>query len=290
MAIDMDRIQKDIRKLRKFLKAPPKRPSPHVIHSLRTRTRRLQAALQAFAAGTDRLSKKLKRIRHAAGNVRDLDVLTGYIMMVQVPDKQECRVELLEYLGAERYRRSEQLIASALKHGPFLRRRLKRISAQLEALDSAPDNTSTNSASEEMAASALQLSRELAIPTRLDRDNLHPYRITVKKLLFLLLMQKSRSNSHLIDALGEVKDAIGEWHDWQELAALAEKQLGHTRGCELLRSFEAIRDQKFKHALSVTNRMRERYFSSSLHGRHGGSKGKSSASDAVMSAIAAMME
>ena len=33
--------------------------------------------------------------------------------------------------------------------------------------------------------------------------------------------------------LGEVKDAIGEWHDWEELAGIATQVIQHKR-CELL--------------------------------------------------------
>ena len=41
----------------------------------------------------------------------------------------------------------------------------------------------------------------------------------------MLEMEKDPADRELIEILGGVKDAIGEWHDWQELLTIAREQL-----------------------------------------------------------------
>ena len=62
-----------------------------------------------------------------------------------------------------------------------------------------------------------------------------------------------------MDALGEVKDAIGEWHDWVELSSIANEVLDHGQRCELLRAVKETSDAKYQHALALTNSMRKKY-------------------------------
>jgi CHAD domain-containing protein len=255
MAFDLDRVQKDIRKLRKFLKRTPKHPTPKQVHSLRTRTRRFESSLQALTpnapANERHMLRTLAKLRRRAGKVRDLDVLTEYAATVPVNEEKDCLVELLEYLGAEHARQSKRLYSFAVQHGPSLRHRLKRTAAHLgtPAADGAPASSALGDA----MLSELRLQRELAAPVRLNRKNLHPYRLKVKELRYVLELESDPGDRHVIETLGEMKDAIGEWHDWQELLTLASEHLPHGPECKLVRSFEGIVEQKFKHALSVTN-------------------------------------
>lgn len=255
MAFDLNRLQKDIRKFRKFLKRTPKHPTPKKIHTLRTRMCRFEAALQALAldsgANERRVLQRLKKLRHRAGKVRDLDVLTGYAVGVPAEDENDCLVELLEYLGKEHARRTKKLHACAVHDGPSLRRRLKRTAARIQAL--ATDGMPSSSAFGDAMVSEVRLQRELAAPVRLNRENLHPYRLKVKELRYILQMENDPGDQPLIATLGEMKDAIGEWHDWQELLAIASEQLPHGPKCKLVSSFQEITEEKFNHALSMTN-------------------------------------
>jgi hypothetical protein len=63
----------------------------------------------------------------------------------------------------------------------------------------------------------------------------------------------------LVDALGEVKDAIGEWHDWSELAAVATEILDHGSGCKVLKQIRAISRVKFDPALSSAEAVRTKF-------------------------------
>ncbi len=259
MAFDLDRVQNDIRELRKFLKQTPKHPTPKQIHLLRTRTRRFAASLQALtldvSANEQQVLRTLARLQRRAGKVRDLDVLTEYVAKVPAQEESDCLVELLEYLGAEHARRTKQLHSFAVQHGPSLQRRLKRTAAHLRTpvADGAPANSTLRDA----MLSELRLQRELAEPVRLNQKNLHPYRLKVKELRYVLELENNPGDRQLIETLGEMKDAIGEWHDWQELLTIAKEQLPHGPECKLVRSFEAIAEQKFNHALSVTSNGRK---------------------------------
>jgi len=110
------------------------------------------------------------------------------------------------------------------------------------------------------AAKTIQLSSELQKPARLTRNNLHAYRLKVKELRNVLQLSNGTRNAKFLKRLGEIKDAIGEWHDWEELIAIAKQQLRHEGPCRLLKHFKATSDSKFKRALSVTNEFRKDHF------------------------------
>jgi CHAD domain-containing protein len=111
-----------------------------------------------------------------------------------------------------------------------------------------------------------RLSAELANPPRLDADNLHDYRKKVKELYYLLEFL-DHSNAHFAETLGRVRDAIGEWHDWEELAAIAGRLLDHRPVCHLMVKIQSIGQAKFEHALAIVNEMRTTYLSGTLKPR-----------------------
>lgn len=255
MAFDLGRVQKDIRKLRRFLKHAPKHATPKKVHSLRTAIRRFEAAMQALAlnshANEKRLLRKLARLRKRAGKVRDLDVLTGYVADLNVSGEEACLVELLEYLGAEHADRTEQLHSFAVKHEEPLRQRLKRTATHLNT--SADKVTASQTAPGDTMMTELRLQRQLTEPVRLTKSNLHPYRLQVKELRYMLQMEKDPADRELIETLGQVKDAIGEWHDWQQLVLIARDHLPHGSKCKLIPLLQKTAQQKLKRALAVTN-------------------------------------
>jgi CHAD domain-containing protein len=264
MAFHLGRVQKDIRKLRRFLKRVPKHTTPKKVHSLRTGIRRFEAAMEALAlesnANERRLLRKLAKLRKSAGKVRDLDVLTGYVADLNVNGEGECLVQLLEYLGSERARRRQQLHSFAIKHGESLRHRLKRTASQLKT--SSEDIAASQTAPADTMLSELRLQHELTEPVRLTKSNLHPYRLQVKELRYMLQMEKDPADRGLIETLGQVKDAIGEWHDWQQLVIIARDHLPHGSKCKLIPLLQKTTQQKLKHALAVAKTGRRRIRSS----------------------------
>ena len=258
MAFDLDSVQKDIRKLRSFLRRWPKHATPKQVHSLRTTIRRFEAAMQALAldsnANERRLLRKLAKLRRRAGKVRDLDVLTGYIAGLKTGE-EDCVVQLLEYLGAEHAHRSLRLYSFAVKHGGSLRRRLKRTATDLQTLSL--DSIASQTAPGHAMLSELRLQRELTEPVRLTRHNLHPYRLQIKELRYMLEMEKDPADRGLIETLGQVKDAIGEWHDWQQLVIIARDRLPHGSKCKLISLLQKTTQKKLKAAIARANAGRQ---------------------------------
>jgi CHAD domain-containing protein len=263
MALDVPGLQRSLRKLRKLLKRAPRRPSPEQVHDLRTHTRRFEAMVDALGfdgrRNERRLLSSLGTIRKRAGRVRDMDVLTGHTATVAVDGEQDCLLELLEYLGAERYRHARRLRQLMRQDGAALRKRLKRTSRRIDERVPAPGAHGSDAdpvVAKEAMATALKLSGELATPATLSRRTLHPYRLKVKDLRNVLKMATDADRSGFVTRLGEIKDAIGEWHDWETLIAIARDQLPHGARCGLRRGLRAIADHKYAGALSLTNRMR----------------------------------
>ena len=266
MSLDKARLEKSGRKLQKFLKRARRRPSPKEIHKFRTHTRRFEAALKAFAMNfrrnEQRLLQDLLRLRKRAGRIRDMDVLTACASNAEVDGEQDCTLQLLEHLGARRYREAKRMQMLVRKYGPVLIRRLRRSRARLQKLLMQSDQKLSGnrpSAPVEAIATALQLSSELHAPARLDKRNLHSYRLKVKELRNVLEMSDTADSQPFVDKLGEVKDAIGDWHDWDELVAIATQLLQHGRRCKLLRKLKEISRGKFEGARLLAYGMRHTY-------------------------------
>jgi CHAD domain-containing protein len=184
------------------------------------------------------LLRDLKRARKRAGKARDT----------------ECAHVL--------YHQAKRLKVSIRKRRPAIRRRLKRAENRIEKVisgeskrSSAPENT----APAEAMALAVKFSRELAEPASLNGNNLHPYRLRVKHFRYLLEMADSPDTRPFIDSLRAVKDAIGEWHDWEELIAIAPDLDEQGPNCKLVGELKTISDRKYEHGLSLINQMREEY-------------------------------
>ncbi len=293
MAIDADRMQKPVRKLRKLLKKMPRQSPAEDVHDLRTNSRRLEAAFQALSLDAGRngrkVLKKVGKLRKRAGKVRDMDVQTGYLSTLHVPaSERECMVQLLEYLGAQRDKHAKKLDAVRRWYGSSLGKRLKRSSRDIDkTLPQNGDRSADGNAIDaEAAGSALRLIAELRRPARLGKNNLHPYRLQVKQLRNLLQMAQKIEQQDFVDTLGKVKDAIGEWHDWEELTATAQEILDHDRNCQLLQELKRTSEAKYQDALSLTEMMRKKFLQTPNRNHKGSHRETAFPGAAVLSAAA----
>src|SRR6266566_9311375 len=64
-------------------------------------------------------------------------------------------------------------------------------------------------------------------------------------------MADNHTSAKFVDDLGKVKDAIGEWHDWEELVGIATEVLSHRTRCGLQSELRRITQKKYDHALSL---------------------------------------
>ncbi len=272
MPLDTKRIDKSIKRVSKFLKKAPKNPTPEKIHDVRTSTRRLESTLNTLKMGKTgkRLLRDLPDIRKRCGKVRDMDVLTGLAMTVDAQDAdKECLVQLLEYLGAQRSKHARKLRDLAKKEGPEIRRNLARVAKKIDKLADSGKSDNTD-AGRQQTTTAMDLADQLRTPNKLNKSNLHPYRLKVKELRYVLQLSDMERTPEIVNTLGEVKDAIGEWHDWEELVAIASDVLEDGAQSGLVQQLKKIAEEKFDRAMDVTNKMRSTYLDA--HRSNGKSK------------------
>ena len=126
-------------------------------------------------------------------------------------------------------------------------------------LTKAEKNPSDTDATPVTMARALKLSTELNSTTRLDRRNLHAYRLKVKELRNVLQLSDHANEQEFVAKLGEVKDAIGEWHDWEELIGIATPLLDHGASCKVLKHLSSTSKSKYEHAISLVDQLQNNY-------------------------------
>jgi CHAD domain-containing protein len=157
-------------------------------------------------------------------------------------------------------------------------------------LREADSNAADSDASPVTIAKSIKLATDLQRPTRLGKTTLHPYRLKVKELRNVLLLSDQGDDQEFVQQLGAVKDAIGEWHDWQELVAIATKTLGHGPSCALLKELKTTCDEKYEHALSLTNNLRTNYLTSRVPKGKGRRSRKASLSTRVLRAASTIAQ
>lgn len=265
MALEPKKVGKAARRLRKFLKNHSGRLMPEQVHTLRTTIRRLEAAADAVLPKRNHrdraILREVSRIRKRAGKIRDMDVLTANAISVAVPkNQQEQLIVLVQHLGAKRHKQAKRLHSLVRNEGRDISKGVKRLSSRLRHRMASSGEPLNSPGAEEAIASAVQLLGELKRPARLNSRNLHPYRLTVKKLRDVVQLAHGPVPAGLAQTLGEVKDAIGDWHDWEELLSIGNEVLNG--GAEpLITRIKAIAARKYHRALSSAMRMRRRYLS-----------------------------
>lgn len=250
MPLDPKKLDKPLVKLRKLLRKMSNVPTQDEVHDIRTNTRRVEATLEALQLTRMRKGRRLllaiTPIRKRAGDVRDMDVLTGFSATLSSNHDGQCLVKLLEYLGEERARGASKLRKTVAKRRKTASKRLKACSSLLEKNFDKRIGKLQKEWPADAVAAALRMSGELTSWPRLSTGNLHSFRLKVKEMRYVL--QLSGQEDELTDDLGEVKDRIGEWHDWTELDAIAREVLSECKNCGVITRIEQTAKQKFETA------------------------------------------
>jgi CHAD domain-containing protein len=278
MAIELDRLQRPLRKLRKSLKNLPKDPPPEAVHKLRTRARQIESIAPALTPSeekkTRRLIQSIKPVRKAAGGVRDMDVLTGNALRLPKNSDAGSLGRLIALLETMRQESADALLDTVGEKRKPARHLLKQYSRLVEASFNGKHNGKHNGSprqapsSDRPAKGAIHaLTGELSSWPTLDEENIHPFRLKVKELRSILQLFP-KSDARLVAALGKVKDQVGEWHDWQQLAQFARHALDRDIDRPLLDQIDEIGAQKLKQALAAANTLRRRHLqSANLNGK-----------------------
>ena len=85
--------------------------------------------------------------------------------------------------------------------------------------------------------------------TRLDEDQLHRCRVTVKRARYAAeFAPKSAATDQFIAQLKTLQDALGRWHDWFTLTNTARHELGEIHQSSLVAALHNVTRGKFRDA------------------------------------------
>jgi CHAD domain-containing protein len=272
MADELERVRKALRELRKTLKSLPSDPPPKEVHKLRTTTRRVEAIATALPLNggkkSRQLLKSIETIRKTAGGVRDMDVLSAHARRLARFSAGDSLARLLAHLKNAREQYAAQLHQALDHKRKAVRQSLKEYSKLVRsALPAADSGSSVNGqpghSHDGVHTSAMSLLRELAAWPALDASNIHAFRLKVKELRYTLQLDAD-ADPALVDTLTVVQRRIGDWHDWQELLAIAREVLVAEQDAALLARIDQTARRRLSRALAAANGLRAKYLAAPI--------------------------
>jgi CHAD domain-containing protein len=237
--------------------------TPKRVHRLRTTIRRIQSLIEY---GHPRLTGKqrntledLTRLRKRAGKVRDLDIQISLLTALGNGSTRADRRALEELLQVRRKHQADRLVAAVRK----LER--SKFSANLGQLAAAvrsslaanhEPNAPIRLAQQQIAGLAAQSGAHSQIRPK----RLHEIRIALKMVRYLAeVAEQSEERRLLLAQLKAIQDALGAWHDWEELSRTAERQFSHRAHCPLLGEIHALFASRHAAALAAVRQLFSRY-------------------------------
>ena len=260
-------LREPFRRLRESLKNIEKNPPPEDVHKLRIQARRIESIASALnpdgGKQARRLIKPVKQLRRAAGGVRDMDVLTTNALSLCDRSNGPSLARLIDYLKSTRAKNALTLLKIVDRERKPARRSLrkyKRLAASgpINANGASRSATSSAEASNPFHAAAAELTAELESWPKISSANIHHFRLKVKELRYVLQALPDADQAFQ-DALAAVKDQIGEWHDWQQLALVASQALSEPSDAALLAEIKKTAQKKLRQAKAVANAMRDHW-------------------------------
>jgi CHAD domain-containing protein len=298
---ERENVRRLAEKLRENLVKCGQDPDVDAVHDTRTGTRRLQATLEdevrelpegdAVREAAAALMRQLKKIRHEAGPVRDLDVhrkLLDKLMERALRPGARARedagkgdaprvvgaVDPLETEEAGRRATGMAQQADALdawlkhKRGELAEELQKRAHRMVTRLDDRLAELQEAWGARRVRRArkkppgvvALDAFARLATEMQvLDAGNLHDFRKGAKKARYVaeLAAQGDTHAQQVGDTLKKLQDEIGDWHDWLVLAEEAHAALGDEAE-ELTALIEGERERHFVAAMKTAAKLRGR--------------------------------
>ena len=253
MPVPSDKKPNMLTNLRRILRQVARDPKPKLVHQLRTTIRRTEALWQAHRLETSGKSRALARqfakLRRRAGKVRDLDVQLQLLDSVNIGGRAGAK-DRLEGALEDKRRSQEKKLLSELD-GKGLKKLLKRMSS-LHATATNGNLMGSASAQVGRDLKALKIVGRKSTPFTLEQ--LHNFRIRCKKIRYTAeLLPQTPDVTVLIKKLKTMQDAVGEWHDWLNLAQTAEAELPSSER-PLLSAIRNIANAKFAEAIRVCRR------------------------------------
>lgn len=267
-------------------------PAEKTVHKLRTGTRRCGALLQSLLdqpsrarifisrrKDAEKLLRQWKKLRRAAGAVRDMDVHRELVArMLKTLDAQENpgpqkqqyvdalkrELERLDtWLKGERHAHSQQLQKEAAKRLDRCRQLTAKVlgdfpqSASAQKKNGKPARGQAPRYIRGPALLALDDFYKIS-ETRpmLDRENLHDFRKETKEARYVAEAGGEESRAKAVaKALKRIQDEIGGWHDLDALTLEARQALGN-QSAELRDKLHQEAERKLQSAIASTEKMR----------------------------------
>jgi CHAD domain-containing protein len=242
-----------------IVKLADKEMSPKGVHRLRTTIRRIESLVSyahpALEKKLERSLEKLAHLRKLAGKVRDLDVQIGLLNALGNGSTIQDRKVLAELLKKKRERQATRLGSALGKlQGSKFIARMNRIAEKAGAMQNGANRPLAPLV--EARSQLAEMANEFSSSQRLGRSRLHEARISLKRIRYLAeLAEESPAQKVFIHELKAVQDAVGDWHDWQELSATAEKRFSERVNCALLREVRALLAARHSSATSSVNNL-----------------------------------
>jgi CHAD domain-containing protein len=191
------------------------------VHQLRVSSRRLTAALQTLkpmfpARQRERLIRKLKAVRRAAGPARDLDVFRERVKSCEFPLKRKTRRRVLKFLKKRRKTAQKPLKKAFHTRAP---QKLSRIVDGLLATTSQRAGAIVEMTPHLVEAAIARFRADVPAVYECAAD-LHQLRIcdkrlryTLETLLDLQAVPDSDGAGRLLDELKQIQDRLGKIND-----------------------------------------------------------------------------
>jgi len=234
--------------------------APKSVHRMRTTIRRIESLVSYVHPDLDkkleRSLEKMADLRKRAGKVRDLDVQADLLRTLGNGSTAKDRKTLAELLEKKRARQGRRLESAVKKlHGSKFLTRMDRV-AEHAGLGQDGKNRPL-APLQEARAQLAQMASDFAVArTTMKPSRLHEARVALKRIRYLAeLAEKTAEQKSFISELKSVQDAVGVWHDWQELTASAEKRFSDRVNCALLREARAVLGARHSDATSAVNKL-----------------------------------
>lgn len=214
-------------------------PKTRPVHRLRTTTRRIEGQLAMLSVlpgvpGHRKAAREaagiLKKLRRAAGAVRDIDVQLDLIEEVAAGKRsrqlQDDAGKLRKDLEKEREKAAQKLLKVLEKRQTGLTRTLESL---LDALKSAED---LSLPATRLVSVTQDWFRKNTPPEPKDGLDLPDYLHEVRKVAKLARYiaenapERARTPRRLAASFEALQQSGGEWHDWMVLAGIARDRLG----------------------------------------------------------------
>ena len=258
-----------------------RKPTKKRVHNLRIVTLRIQAELQhrfrndgpetESTIAANSWIKQAEKLRQVLGDARETDVWIGKLGGLRtsltetgtyVPrSNREClrQMDRLEDKLQLNRRELEEDLAGELED---CRKRMVEISKDVEGMAESEAAGKLDGSAEDILKQFAEVAAEFP---SLDGENLHEFRKQIKTVRYLaeLLAVDHPETRKPAASLKKMQSAIGEWHDWQQLARMSRKMHeGRKKHDELSELLESLTAESLEKALDVCERLTARLLKS----------------------------